>query len=316
MTPEAPPHEQRLTSKYEKRDVGAPMGGTAAAAAPHDHSMGAFGNKNFFGRTMKKKLLFLIFSMVCLLAFILKPEEYRYVYNESFSTGEVLNYRVHYGVINAAEATMEISNNHFFINNRACYKIDIYGRTTGFFDLILRVRDNWGAYVDTTSIIPHKAYRYIQEGKYRKNEVINFNHQEDKATVLKLHKETRKLKEKEEYKVPDNILDIVGGYYFLRTLDYSKLKEGDEIEVNGFFDEKVYDLKVKVLGREELKTKLGTFRSIIIAPRLPDNDFFSEGEPVKVWISDDKNKVPLKIKAELAVGALEIDIKEMANLRN
>lgn len=265
---------------------------------------------------MRRVLLFSVFGLTCLFAFIFKSDEYRYVHNDSFTTGEVLTYRVHYGLINAAEATMKISKNYFFVNNRACYKIDIYGKTTGFFDLMLRVRDNWGAYVDTASIIPHKAYQYIQEGKYRKNEIINFNHQQDVATVLKLDKETRKLKEKEEHKIPNNILDIVGGYYFLRTLDYSNLKEDDVINVKGFFDSKVYDMQVKILGREEVKTPLGDIRSIVIAPSLPENDFFKEGDPVKVWISDDKNKVPLKIKAELAVGALEIDIKEMVNLRN
>lgn len=265
---------------------------------------------------MRKVLLFSVIVLLCLFALAFRPEEYRYVHNESFTAGEVLTYRVHYGLINAAEASMEVSEDYFFINNRACYKIDIYGKTTGVFDLVLRIRDNWGAYVDTASIIPHKAYSFIQEGKYRKNEMINFNHQQDIATVLKLDKETRKLKEKKDLKVPDNILDIVGGYYFLRTLDYSNLKDGDVIEVKGFFDGKVYDLQVKFVGREELKTRLGTFRTLVIAPTLPDNDFFDGKEPVKVWISDDKNKVPLKVKAELAVGALEIDIKEMTNLRN
>ncbi len=265
---------------------------------------------------MKKVLLFLVSGLVCIFAFMLKPKEYRYVHNESFTAGEILTYRVHYGLINAAEATMEVSEDYFYINNRACYKIDIYGKTTGFFDLIVRIRDNWGAYVDTASIIPHKAYRYIEEGKYRKNEMINFDHRKDVATVLKLDKETRKPKEKELHKVPDNILDIVGGYYFLRTLDYSNLRDGDIINVNGFFDSKVYGLQVKIIGREEIKTRLGNIRSIVIAPSLPENDFFKGGDPVRVWISDDRNKVPLKIKAELAVGALEIDIKEMTNLRN
>jgi hypothetical protein len=54
----------------------------------------------------------------------------------------------------------------------------------------------------------------------------------------------------------------------------------------------------------------------VISPIIPENDFFNGKEPVKAWISDDLNKVPLKVKAELAVGALEIDIKEMSNLRN
>lgn len=265
---------------------------------------------------MKKVLLFSLLITGCLFSFGLKSDEYRYVPNNSFSTSEVLTYRVHYGLINAAEAVMTVSDKYYSINNRACYKIDIYGKTTGLFDLMVRVRDQWGAYVDTASIIPHKAYRYIEEGKYRKNEVIQFDHHRDVATVLNMDRENKDLKNKTIHKVPENILDLVGGYYFLRTLDYSQYKSGDIMSFPGFFDAKVYDLQIRFLGREEVKTKLGTFRSVVVAPMLPDNDFFAKGNPVRVWISDDQNKVPLKIKAELTIGALEIDIKEMENLRN
>ncbi len=265
---------------------------------------------------MKKALLLSLLIAGCLFSFGLRSDEYRYVPNDSFSTSEILTYRVHYGVINAAEAAMVVSDQYYFINKRPCYKIDIYGKTTGLFDLAVRIRDNWGAYIDTASIIPHKAYRYIEEGKYRKNEVVKFDHQRDEATILNMDRENKNLKNKKKHKVPENILDMVGGYYFLRTLDYSQQKPGDIMNLQGFFDGKVYDLQLRFLGREEVKTRLGTFRSIVIAPMLPDNDFFAKGNPVKVWISDDQNKVPLKIKAELSVGALEIDIKDMKNLRN
>lgn len=265
---------------------------------------------------MKKTISILLPLMVLLLASSARQDHYRYIPNESFAAGEMLKFRVHWGPLNAAEAVMQVSDTYYEVNGRPCYKIDIYGNTTGMADLIVKVRDNWGAYVDTASILPQKAYRYIEENGYRKNEMISFDHMEDVATVLRLDKKTRAPKEKEEFEVPDNILDIVGGYYYLRTLDYSKYQDGDEIEVRGFFDDEIYDLRLRYLGKDQLKTQLGTFNTIVIAPRIPENDFFEGKEPIKVWISDDKNKVPLKIRAKLGIGALEIDIKEMKNLRN
>ncbi|MEK6479934.1 DUF3108 domain-containing protein [Catalinimonas sp. 4WD22] len=265
---------------------------------------------------MKRFIALILPCVILILTSSSGQDHYRYIDNNSFGAGEILKFRVHWKFINAAEAVMQISDKHYMVNGRPCYKIDVHGTTTGVVDWMVKVRDNWGVYVDTASILPQKAYLHIEENKYRKNEIINFNHAKDVATVLRLDKETRKLKEKEEFKVPDNILDIVGGYYFLRTIDYDKHEVGDVIKLNGFFDDEVYDLEVKFLGREELKTKLGTFKSIVISPIIPENDFFNGKEPVKAWISDDLNKVPLKVKAELAVGALEIDIKEMSNLRN
>ena len=260
--------------------------------------------------------IFIAVVTVTLTIVALKARDYRYIPNESFTNGEVLKYRVHWGLVNAGEAVMQVNDTHFTINGRPCYKIDVFGNTVGLVDVAIRIRNNWGAYVDTASIVPHKAYRYIQEGKYRKNEMVNFDHENDVATVLRLDKKTRKLKEKKDFTVPNNVLDIVGGYYFLRTIDYDNYKKGDIIKVSSFFGDEVYELEIRFLGRETISTKVGEINAIVMAPSLPNNDFFSGGDPVKVWISDDKNKVPLKVKAEIAVGAIEIDIKEMQNLRN
>ncbi|MEM6841907.1 MAG: DUF3108 domain-containing protein [Bacteroidota bacterium] len=245
------------------------------------------------------------------------PGALRRISNRSFGTGEVLKYRIHYGFISAAEAIMQVHDNYYDIDGRPCYKIDVFGNTTGVADLLYSVRDNFGSYVDTTAILPMRSYRYIQEGNYRKNEVINFDHENDVATVLKLDKQTRAVKERKSFAVPNNVVDIVGGYYFLRTLDYSDYKVGDVIPVEGFFDNEVYKIEIKILGRELLRTRVGNINAIVVAPSLPENDFFEGSkDPVQVWMSDDSNKVPLKIKAKLAIGALEIDIKEMKNLRN
>ncbi|MGB3588908.1 MAG: DUF3108 domain-containing protein [Tunicatimonas sp.] len=267
---------------------------------------------------MKKYWLILASVAFIITAFqYSEPEAFRNVSNESFGTGEILKYRIHYGFISAAEAIMQVQDGYYDVNGRSCYKIDVFGNTTGFADVLYSVRDNFGAYVDTTSILPMQSYRYIQEGGYRKNEMVNFDHENDMATVLKLDKETRVVKDKELFPVPNNVVDIVGGYYFLRTLDYSDYDKGDVIPLEGFFDEEIYNIEVKIIGRELLRTKVGEINSIIVAPSLPENSFFENSkDPVKVWMSDDSNKVPLKIKAKLAIGAIEIDIKEMQNLRN
>ena len=263
-----------------------------------------------------KFFTYIVVVAIVLTTVALKVREYRYIPNESFATGEILKYRVHWGLLNAGEAVMQVSDTYFNVNGRPCYKIDVFGNTVGLVDVAIKIRNQWGAYVDTSSIIPHKAYRYIKEGGYRKNEMVSFDHENDVATVMRLDKETRKLKKKEDFMVPDDVLDIVGGYYFLRTIDYDNYKKGDIIKVSSFFGDEVYDLEIRFLGRETISTKVGDINAIVMAPSLPDNDFFSGGDPVKVWISDDKNKVPLKVKAEIKVGAIEIDIKEMKNLRN
>ncbi len=226
-----------------------------------------------------------------------------------FGLGEELTYKVHYGFVNAANARMVISDQVHVINGKKCYKIDVYGESIGMFDLFLRIRDNWGTYLDTGNVVPQRFYRHIEEGKYRKNEIVDFNYNRREASVRTFDKKKKVWKPAEKFPIPGNVQDLVSGYYYLRTLDFNNLDDGDVIRVNAFFDKELYDFKIRIVGRELVKTKLGEIRSIVISPIMPENGLFDGENSIRVWISDDINKVPLKIKAQMFVGAVEVDIE-------
>ena len=235
--------------------------------------------------------------------------------NNSFGRGERLEFRAHLGFINAAEAVMEIDENLHTVSGRPCYKVDIRAKTNSFFDLVMRVRDNWGSYIDTTAIIPMQAYRYIEEGKYRKYETIDFNHSKQSAIVNDFDKKTKELTTKTPFNLPPEIQDMVSGYYYFRTINFDTLNYNDTIIVNTFFDKEVYNFRVKYLGRERLKTKFGKIQSIVLSPIMHKNKIFDGENSVKIWLSADDNKIPLKCKASMFVGALELDLKKYASLK-
>jgi hypothetical protein len=266
-----------------------------------------------------KKLTILILAICTLGAgyagFVNSSTENYFGVHRSFSNGEILKYRVHFGLINAAEATMVIDDRVQRMNGKPCYKIDIYGETNGFFDVFMKVRDNWGSYVDTTTLVSHKFYRYIEEGKYRKYEEVYFDHKKDQATVHHFDRNTRKLKNVYEFDIPKSIQDIVSGAYLMRTIDFSKMKKGETFKMSGFFDNEVHSVDVRYMGIESLKTKLGEYSTIVLSPIVPENKFFKGDTPIKLWISNDYNKVPLKIQADLVVGSIDADIKEVKNLK-
>ncbi|MCE7059656.1 MULTISPECIES: DUF3108 domain-containing protein [Dyadobacter] len=234
--------------------------------------------------------------------------ENRVVSNKSFGTGERVEYRVHYGFINAAEAKVEISKNISMINSRPCYRVNVTGRTVGAFDLISKVRDTWRSYIDTTAILPQMFERQIQENKYKKEEKVMFNHQRDQA-VSSVKDETK------TFAVPNNIHDIISGYFFLRTVNFEKVSEGEIIEVPTFFDGEVYKLRVRYVGKDVIKTKFGKTRVLRINPLIPTNKFFKDEGAMRLWVTDDSNKIPVKAEVELKIGSLEMDLKSYRGLR-
>jgi hypothetical protein len=239
----------------------------------------------------------------------------RNVPNTSFTRGEVLNYKVHYGLINAAEATIEVANDIHRVNDRPCYKATVTGRTTGSFDLFLRIRDTWRTYIDTTSILPQRFFRNIEENHYRKKETVDFDHARDVAMVEVRKKENVPPKHG-TFKVPNNVQDLVSGFYFLRTINYDQRRVGEVIRVQGFFDEEVFNMDVIYKGRETVETKAGIIRAIKLTPKMPSNKLFRGENAISLYLSDDRNKIPVLIQAEMFVGSVKVDMYKYQGLRN
>jgi hypothetical protein len=258
-----------------------------------------------------KRIVLLICLIIVASAFK-GAEKYRVLRNQSFHKGEVLEYRVHYGFINAGEAVIEINPNIHTFNKRPCYKIDVTGRSTGTFDLFLRIRNNWGSFVDTAAFIPHQTYRNIEEGRYRKKEVTSFDYQKNIAVV----KDVNNKKEPKNVSIPVNVQDLVGGYYYLRLIDYSKMDVGDTIKVNAIFENELYDFEIKYMGKEKIDTKFGAINTLVLTPIMPANKLFDGENAISVYLSDDKNKIPLKIRANMMVGAVELDIKKIKGTKH
>lgn len=230
--------------------------------------------------------------------------------NRIFGFGEQVHYRVHYGFITAGEATMRIDQEPQKANNRPCYRLEVAGRSTGAFDKILRIRDSWGCLMDTSSYVPHKTWRLIEEGNYRRKEEIVLN-QKGKSATMYVNDDKPK-----EFDLPGYVYDMVGGYYFLRLLDYDQMPVGQIIAMNAMLEDKLYNFRIRYKGKEVIKTKLGKINAIYLAPIMPENQLFEGENSIKFYISDDANRIPLKIRAELYVGAVELDIKGYNNLRN
>nr|WP_143962196.1 DUF3108 domain-containing protein [Litoribacter populi] len=235
--------------------------------------------------------------------------------NEAFSHGEELTFKVKYLFFNAAEAKMVTSPEIQQINNRPAYKIDVYGKTLSIFK-IFKVKDNWGTLLDTAKLIPHRSYRHIEEGNYRKHEIVDFDHRGKKANVKLFDRENKNVVETQSYEIPPNVQDMVSGFYQLRTMDLSRIKPGETVNIKGFFDKEIYNLKLIFEGKEKLDTRIGSYETYKFSPIMPNNKLFSGDNPIKVWITDDKNKIPVKIKANLVVGALDMEITEARGLRN
>ena len=109
---------------------------------------------------------------------------------------------------------------------------------------------------------------------------------------------------------------MISAFYYLRTLNTDTIKAGDEIDLNMFFDSKTFAFKLRFLGKEIIKTKFGKIKTIKLRPVVQSGRVFKESESVTIWVTDDENKIPIRLKASLAVGSLRAELKAFKGLAN
>ena len=250
---------------------------------------------------MKIRLVFLVL-LFSLPTIAQKPNAY--------DVGEWFKFRIHYGLVNAGYATLEVKE--ATRNNKKVFYAVGHGYTSGMSRFFFKVDDHYQSQFDKETTKPYQYLRKIDEGGYTKNQEGFFN--QDRNTVLV--KDYKNNSEK-TINVTENVQDIVSSFYYLRNHPkFDKLEVGESILIDMFFDNEIYKFKLKYVGRETIRTKYGKVKTMVFRPLVQSGRVFKEQESLTVWISDDENKIPLRIKASLAVGSLKADLDAFKGLKN
>lgn len=254
---------------------------------------------------MKKMILLAGFCLPFLISY--GQNDFCNVKNTSFQAGEKLMFRVYYNMgpvwINAGNAIFSIESAR--MNDRKTYHVTGFGKTAKAYEWVFKVRDQYETYLDKETMMPLRFVRDVNEGGFIIKQNVTFNHKKGEA-----------ISNDKTFEIPSCTQDVLSAIYFARNIDYGKFKAGDKIPFNMFLDDKVYSLYIKYLGKEKVKTKMGTFNSIKIAPLLIEGTIFKGGEKMAVWVSDDANHVPLRVESPILVGSIKVDLVAFDSLRN
>ena len=226
-----------------------------------------------------------------------------YISNINYGPGEYLKYILYYGPINGGVAEMTLEDDSFA--GKKVYHAKMKAKTTGLADKLFRVRDTYESYFVPQTGLPVKAIRDISEGKYtRYNEVI-FNHEENKVIS----------QASGEHDVPPEILDMVSVLYNLRRIDFTKYKAGDSFDFQTYFSDELFPFEVKYKGTETISTKMGKYDCHKFVPIVEPGRIFKEEDDMSIWISNDENKVPIRVRFEMIVGSFNCDLIEYKKLK-
>ncbi len=226
-----------------------------------------------------------------------------------FSDNEYIEFKIKYLSFNTSTASLQTTKKN--LEGKEVYHVVGKGRSSKFLSFFFKIRDQYETIIDAETFLPYRFVRNIYEGGYTKDIVIDFDQNNNKALV-----NNKKHKTKKTFDVVPNVHDMLSSFYYLRNLiDVNDLKIGDEETLTMFFDEENFKFKLRFLGKETIRTKYGKtsclkFRPLVMAERI-----FKEEESLTVWISNDENKIPVKISADLAVGSLTANLSKYSGLK-
>jgi hypothetical protein len=227
--------------------------------------------------------------------------------NLAFKSGESITFYVFYTLagIWVHAGNVNFTATQTVLNNKPVYHVVGNGSTLPSYDWIYKVRDRYESYIDTSNLLPVKFIRHIEEGDYRKDEVITFNRENNTASG-----------KDGVFKVPACVQDVLSEMYMARNLNFDNYKKNDLIPFDLFLDNEVFNMYIRYLGKETIKTRYGKFRCIKFKPLLLKGTIFEGGEKMTVWVTDDDNHIPVRVESPIAVGSIKVDLMLFRNLRH
>jgi hypothetical protein len=240
----------------------------------------------------------------------------RVINNDVFQKGEVLKYKACYdalltGEVVAGSATFEVKNEMKTINDRPVFHIAVDAKTKGAFNWFYKVSDRYETYIDEATMAPWLFIRRIDEGGYVINQDVTFNQNKNVAYFV-----DNKNSKKSTIQTPPYIQDILSAIYYCRSYDVSKMATNDEFKVKFMLDDSIYSTKVVYLGKEIINSNIGKVRCIKLKPQVLTGNVFKDQYPVTLWVSDDKNKIPVMAESAIIVGKVKLELIYYEGLRN
>jgi len=223
----------------------------------------------------------------------------------AFQPGEQLKYKLKYGFLTAAEATLNVEESDVRFDNRPVYHLVAQGRTSGSFDIFYKVRDRYDSYIDRETLLPYLYTENIRESNYRRTDKVRF-YQDQRKVVGN----------KGTFKGSRQTFDMVSAFYFARSLDLAGVKSGDTFTMYYFLKDEVADLKIEYIGKERVKTPLGYVNCLKFSPSIQPGRIFKKDSRLYLWISDDINRIPVKAQVEILVGSVTMEIVQATGLKS
>jgi len=211
-----------------------------------------------------------------------------------FGVGEYLEFSVNYNVLRAGTATMSVVGVER-VDGHDCYKMVTTAKSNSIVSTFFEVKDRVESFMDVGGLYSRRFEKHLREGKYIKDEIVHI----DQCARLAFYADG------DTTEILPATQDALSSLYFVRTLD---LEAGGLLSFPNHSGKKNYPMRVRVLGREKIKTRAGKFNCIVVEPRMKSEGIFKHKGRLTVWLTDDHRKMPVRMKSSVTIGSITAEL--------
>ncbi len=234
----------------------------------------------------------------------------------AFMPGEVVNYKAYYNWnfvwLYAGNVSFSVDSKEY--NGQETYHFEAEGQTLKSYEWLYKVDDYFQSYVDIDKLNPLYFERNTSEGRYDVYNRYHFNYREN--YIFSQAENSKEPYEEDYHELTEPVFDVLSAIYYSRNIDFDTLKYGEKIPLPLIIDNEIYDLFLRYRGKERVDVKdNGEIDCIKFSAMLVEGTIFNKGEHLTVWVTDDKNRIPVMVEAKILVGSVKAIFKSAYNLK-
>ena len=171
--------------------------------------------------------------------------------------------------------------------------------TIGAINLLFHVSDRFQSSFDRAKGCTYDFNKQTLEGRRQVNSTLHLDYSQDRALLDEKNLLTKQTKHVEST-APACLTDLLTGVYYASS---QPIALGHNFVIPVFDAMRVVPVTMKIEGREEIKTPLGTFKTLRVQPTADAGVVKNRGN-IWIWYTDDERHIPVQMRARLFWGTI------------
>ena len=260
-----------------------------------------------------KRIYFIMWvSWVCCLSALAQENSL----SAAVNIGERIYYDINFkwGVISgrAGEATFSFQNDRSVSNASYLYRLQF--KTNKFFDGIFKMRDTLNCFYNNENRLVY-SLKATDEGKYYSVDKLTFTYGDDSLRIHSLRYTPSRIRIDTILTATGDVTDLLGAVYYLRGIDRESLKSGDVFPLTIAIGRDLIKMQFNYKNQaivEQGKVKYNT--RYFVLDIYDEEAFETTKAAAEIWVGDDDNFIPIKVRSKLKIGYAEVIYRESSGL--